>query len=127
MLDALEDLTETGATDQARQLLADITNMLENLQFQQGQGGGSDGFPGLPGEQGENENDEDLPEEEREMTETMRELSDLLREQRELNDETLAEQRIGKCHADGLDAGWMLPDATPRLHPEVLHDGGAHP
>ena len=92
MLDALEDLTETGATDQARQLLADITNMLENLEFQQGSGSG-DGFPGLPGEQGENENDEDLPEEEREMTETMRELSDLLREQRELNDETLAEQR----------------------------------
>ena len=27
------------------------------------------------------------------MSETMRELSDLLREQRELNDETLAEQR----------------------------------
>jgi hypothetical protein len=93
MLDALEDLTETGATDQARQLLADITNMLENLQFQQGQGGGGDGFPGMPGEQAENESDEDLPEEEREMTETMRELSDLLREQRELNDETLAEQR----------------------------------
>ncbi len=93
MLDALEDLTETGATDQARQLLADITNMLENLQFQQGQGSGSDGFPGMPGEQAENESDEDLPEDEREMTETMRELSDLLREQRELNDETLAEQR----------------------------------
>ncbi|MEM7458086.1 MAG: DUF4175 family protein [Pseudomonadota bacterium] len=92
MLDALEDLTETGATDQARQLLADITNMLENLEFQQGSGSG-EGFPGMPGEQGENENDEDLPEEEREMTETMRELSDLLREQRELNDETLAEQR----------------------------------
>ncbi|MEM9570129.1 MAG: DUF4175 family protein [Pseudomonadota bacterium] len=90
MLDALEDLTETGATDQARQLLADITNMLENLEFQQGSGSG-EGFPGMPGEQGEN--DEDLPEEEREMTETMRELSDLLREQRELNDETLAEQR----------------------------------
>nr|WP_070960356.1 DUF4175 family protein [Hyphomonas sp. Mor2] len=93
MLDALEDLTETGATDQARQLLADITNMLENLQFQQGQNGSGEGFPGMPGEQGENENDEDLPEEEREITETMRELSDLLREQRELNDDTLAEQR----------------------------------
>lgn len=92
MLDALEDLTETGATDQARQLLADITNMLENLEFQQGQGSG-EGFPGLPGEAGEGKNEEDLPEEEREMTETMRELSDLLREQRELNDETLAEQR----------------------------------
>ena len=44
MLDALEDLAETGATDQARQLLADITNMLENLEFQQGSGSGE----GLP-------------------------------------------------------------------------------
>ncbi|MFN3212681.1 MAG: DUF4175 domain-containing protein [Henriciella sp.] len=91
MLDALEDLAETGATDQARQLLADITNMLENLEFQQGSGSG-EGFPGLPGEGGEGD-DEDLPQEEREMSETLQELSDLLREQRELNDETLAEQR----------------------------------
>lgn len=90
MLDALEDLTETGASDQARQLLSDITNMLENLEFQQGNGSGS-GFPGMPGEPGQG--DEDLPQEEREMTETMRELSELLRQQRELNDETLAEQR----------------------------------
>ncbi|MEO1553798.1 MAG: DUF4175 family protein [Pseudomonadota bacterium] len=101
MLDALEDLTETGATDQARQLLADITNMLENLEFQQGSGSG-EGFPGMPGEPGEGESDEDLPEEEREMTETMRELSDLLREQRELNDETLAEQR-GERGQSGQD------------------------
>jgi len=90
MLDALSDLTETGATDQARQLLADITNMLENLQFQQGSGSG-DGLPGMPGEQGEN--DEDVPQEERELTDTLRELSDLLREQRELNDDTMAEER----------------------------------
>ncbi len=90
MLDALEDLTETGATDQARQLLSDITNMLENLEFQQGSGSG-EGFPGMPGEGGEG--DEDIPQEEREMTDTMRELSDMLREQRELNDDTLAEQR----------------------------------
>lgn len=107
MLDALEDLTETGATDQARQLLADITNMLENLEFQQGSGSG-EGFPGMPGEQGENENDEDLPEEEREMTETMRELSDLLREQRELNDETLAEQR-GERGQSGQNQGENQP------------------
>ncbi|MEQ3746897.1 MAG: DUF4175 family protein [Henriciella sp.] len=92
MLDALEDLTETGASDQARQLLADITNMLENLEFQEGSGSG-DGFPGLPGEPGEGEESEDVPEEERELSETMQELSDLLREQRELNDETLAQQR----------------------------------
>ena len=39
MLNALQDLTETGATEQARQLLSDITNMLENLEFQQGSGG----------------------------------------------------------------------------------------
>jgi hypothetical protein len=92
MLDALEDLTETGASDQARQLLADITNMLENLEFQEGSGSG-DGFPGMPGEPGEGEDQEDVPEEERELSETMQELSDLLREQRELNDETLAQQR----------------------------------
>ncbi len=115
MLDALEDLTETGASDQARQLLADITNMLENLEFQQGQGGGSDGFPGLPGEQGENENDEDLPEEEREMTETMRELSDLLREQRELNDETLAEQRGERGEFGDQPFGENQPGANGEL------------
>jgi hypothetical protein len=91
MLDALSDLTETGASDQARQLLADITNMLENLQFQQGDGSG-DGFPGMSGQQ-QGENDQDAPQEERELSETLRELSDLLREQRELNDDTLAEQR----------------------------------
>lgn len=104
MLDALEDLTETGATDQARQLLADITNMLENLEFQQGEGSG-EGFPGMPGEAGEGEEDDDLPQEEREMSETMRELSDLLREQRELNDETLAEQRGERGEQGGEPSG----------------------
>ena len=108
MLDALEDLTETGATDQARQLLSDITNMLENLEFQQGSGSG-EGFPGMPGEQADNENDDDLSEEEREMTETMRELSDLLREQRELNDETLAEQRGERGQSGDSQAGQAQP------------------
>ena len=90
MLEALEDLTETGATDQARQLLSDITNMLENLEFQQGNGSG-DGF-GLPGEQGEGEED-DTPESERELSEAIQRLADMLREQRELNDDTLEEGR----------------------------------
>ena len=103
MLDALEDLTETGATDQARQLLADITNMLENLEFQQGQSGG-EGFPGMPGEGGEEEA-EDVPQEEREVTETMQELLDLLREQRELNDETLAQQRGERAPGDSSHQG----------------------
>jgi hypothetical protein len=91
MLEALQDLTETGATDQARQLLSDITNMLENLEFEQGNGSG-EGMPGMPGENAEN-GEGDMPEEEREMTEAMKRLSDILREQRELNDDTLAQER----------------------------------
>lgn len=91
MLNALQDLTETGATDQARQLLSDITNMLQNLEFQQG-GSGSGGMPGLPGQQAEGE-EQDLPPEEQELTDAMRRLSEILREQRQLNDDTLAQQR----------------------------------
>ena len=93
MLNALEDLAETGATDQARQLLSDITNMLENLEFQQGSGSGEGGFP-MPGQPGEGEGEDgELPEGEQELTDALERLSDLLREQRELNDDTLAEQR----------------------------------
>lgn len=90
MLNALQDLTETGATDQARQLLSDITNMLENLEFQQG-GQGQQG-PGMPGQQAGDE-DNDLPPEEQELTDAMRRLSEMLREQRQLNDDTRAQQR----------------------------------
>ncbi len=117
MLEALQDLTETGAADQARQLLADITNMLENLEFQQGSGSG-DGSPGMPGQQGENEED-DTPQEERELSETMRELSELLRQQRELNDETLAQQRGEGSEGQGEDFEGMDPRFGPD-HPENI-------
>lgn len=90
MLNALQDLTETGASEQARQLLSDITNLLENLEFQRGQGQG-DGM-GMPGQQAEGE-ESDLPPEEQAMTDAMRRLSEILREQRQLNDDTLAQQR----------------------------------
>ncbi|MEM1391513.1 MAG: DUF4175 family protein, partial [Pseudomonadota bacterium] len=103
MLDALSDLTETGAADQARQLLSDITNMLENLEFQQGSGSGQ-GMPGMAGQQGDSSEEESVPEDERELSDTMRELSEILRQQRELNDETLAQQR-GERRDDGEDAG----------------------
>ncbi len=89
MLSALEDLTETGATDQARQLLSDITNLLENLEFQQGNGSGSDGFA-LPSEGEESDQDSD---EQQELAEQLEDLSEALREQRELNDDTLEAQR----------------------------------
>lgn len=87
MLNALEDLTATGATDQARQLLSDITNLLENLEFQQGNGSGGDGFA-LPNDGSEGENGEQ-DEQQQELAEQIEELADALREQRELNDDTL--------------------------------------
>lgn len=88
MLNALQDLTETGAAEQARQLLSDITNLLENLEFQRGEGQGE----GMPGQQAEGE-ESDLPPEEQAMTDAMRRLNEILREQRQLNDDTLAQQR----------------------------------
>lgn len=118
MLEALEDLTETGASDEARRLLSDITNLLENLQFQQG-GSGEGGFPGAAGGDGESE-DEEASEEERELSETMQRLADLLREQRELNDETLAEgrgERRGRSgrNENGEDRPGSLADRQEEL------------
>ncbi|MFN3912888.1 DUF4175 family protein, partial [Hyphomonas sp.] len=98
MLNALQDLTETGASDQARKLLTDITNMLENLEFQQG--GQGEGGQGMPGEQAGGEEGE-LPPEEQELTDAMRRLSELLREQRQLNDDTLAQQRGEQPQGEG--------------------------
>ena len=46
----------------------------------------------MPGEQAEGE-ESDLPPEEQALTDAMRRLSELLREQRQLNDDTLAQQR----------------------------------
>lgn len=93
MMNALEDLAETGASDQARQLLSDITNLLENLEFQMGGQGGEGGFAMPGGQPGEDGEEGEQPEGERELSEAIERLSDLLREQRELNDDTLAEQR----------------------------------
>jgi Domain of unknown function (DUF4175) len=107
MLNALQDLTETGATDQARQLLSDITNMLQNLEFQQGQSG-SGGMPGMPGEQADGEQ-EDLPPEEQELTDAMRRLSEILREQRQLNDDTLAQERGERPGQSGQEQGGQQP------------------
>lgn len=91
MLNALEDLSQTGATDQARQLLSDITNMLENLEFQKGNGSGGDGFA-LPSDGSEGEEGEQS-EEQQELAEQAEDLADALREQRELNDDTLEAER----------------------------------
>ena len=89
MLNALEDLTETGATDAARQLLSDVTNLLNNLNFQGGGSGAGDMFGA--GDQGE-ASDEPPPENEQRLERTLDRLAEILEEQRRLNDETLQEQ-----------------------------------
>lgn len=104
MLDTLSDLTETGATDQARQLLSDISNLLENLDFQQGGQGGGDGFA-LPN-QGESENGEEgeeRSEAEQNLSDALEDLSETLRNQRELNDDTLESERRGDQEQTGSE------------------------
>lgn len=96
MLSALEDLTETGANDAARQLLSDVSNLLNNLEFQTGQGGGSGGIPGDPN--GEEPQDQGT-EEEQALQGALDRLSELLEEQRRLNDDTLQE-RFGTGERD---------------------------
>ena len=120
MLNALEDLAETGASDQARQLLSDITNMLENLEFQQGGASSGDGFA-MPGQEGGEPGEEgELPEREQEMTDALEALSDLLREQRELNDDTLARQRgerPGEQPGDGAGEGEQVGQGSQAGQP----------
>ena len=81
----------------------DFEDMLQNLEFQKG--GGGSGMPGMPGEQAENE---DVPPEEQELTDAMKRLSDILREQRQLNDDTLAQERgerPGEQQGEGQQPG----------------------
>ena len=112
MLNALEDLTETGASDQARALLSDITNMLENLEFQNGEGSGGDGFA-LPNS-GETEEGEENAEQQ-ELSDQLEELAEALREQRELNDETLEAGRQGRERDEQEGTGQELADRQRQL------------
>jgi len=123
MLNALEDLAETGASDQARQLLSDITNMLENLEFQQGGSGGEGGWPGMPGQSADGEQDDDLPPEEQELTGALERLSELLREQRELNDDTMQAER-GEQGPSGFGQGLPGPMPGENEGQSPAQDGG---
>ena len=87
MLKALEDLAETGASDAARQMLSDVANLLENLEFEMGQPG-EGGFDIPEGGEG-GEDGDPLPEGERALQGALDRLSELLSQQRNLNDDTL--------------------------------------
>lgn len=52
MLDAIQDLAQSGAANAARQMLSDLENMLNNLRLSQGRGGSGSGMPGSGGEGG---------------------------------------------------------------------------
>ncbi len=89
MLKALEDLAETGATDQARQLLSDMSRMLEQLQNFQFSEGNADGFelPSGP------------------MADALEDLAEALRDQRDLNDDTARSQREQSPGQQGTPSG----------------------
>ncbi len=78
MLKTLEELTETGATEQARQLLSDMSDLLEamkNLQL-------SNSMSGDP-----------LGSQQNPTSKELEKLAEELRDQRDLNDDTLQKQR----------------------------------
>jgi len=81
LLDAIEEANRQGDSEGARRALAQLAELLENMQIQLSQGGGGGGGAPLPG---------DLSEE---MREALEELADILGEQREIRDETREAER----------------------------------
>lgn len=75
LLEAIEEANRVGDTEGARRALAQLAELLENLEIQLSQGDGGGGSP-MPG---------DLTDE---MREALEDLADILGEQRELRDQT---------------------------------------
>lgn len=112
MLAALEDLAETGATDAARQLLDDVSQLLNNLNFQAGNGSG-DGMPFGEGEPGD---EEERSPEEQALQGALDKLSELMEEQRRLNDDTVQERNgAGDPYSDQPPSVTENPGATDTL------------
>ena len=80
LLDAIEEANRIGDTEGARRALAQLAELLENMEIQLSQGGGGGGSP-MPG---------DLTEE---MREALEDLADILGDQRELRDQTSEAER----------------------------------
>ncbi len=76
LLKAIEEANRIGDVEGARKALAQLAELLENMEIQLTRGGSGEGGDSLPGEMSE------------EMKESLEELADLLGEQRELQDET---------------------------------------
>ena len=113
MLDALRDLSETGARDQARQLLSDMSKMLErmeNMQLQMGGGGG-----GGPPQEGPMS---------RALNRALQETNRTLNDQRDLADQTEQAMRNGGDTQRLADQQRALRE---RLEEQMRSGGGQPP
>src|SRR6185437_5346042 len=85
LLKAIEDLARTGNRDMARQMLAQLMQMLENMKMMAGRGG-------QPGQQGGQQQGQNNPQQNA-MNDALQGLGDLLGGQRQLLDRTFRAQR----------------------------------
>ena len=127
LLDAIEEANRIGDTVAARKALAQLAELLENMQIQMAEGGGGSGNGISDGGMSE------------EMEEALEELNDLLGEQRQLRDETQSagrEQRDGQSgekpgdqpgeqQEDGAKSGQELAEDQQQLREllDKLEDG----
>lgn len=94
LLDAIEEANRQGDSEGARRALAQLAELLENMQIQLSQGGGGGEGPPMDGDMSE------------EMKEALEDLADLLGDQRELRDQTReAEETQGREGEDGEQSG----------------------
>ena len=108
LLKAIEEANARGDTEGARQALAQLAELLENMQIQLTQGGGG----------GEGDPSQEISEE---MAENLEDLAESLADQRELEDETRRAQRDAarEGRRDGENEGGETPDGQPGEGPSA--------
>lgn len=112
MLQALRDLAETGARDQARQLLNDMQRMLEqmqNMQIQMGRGGGGQQQDGPMS---------------RALNRALQDTNRALNDQRDLNDQTEEAQREGSSPQRNQQLADQQRQLRERLEQQMRSGGG---
>ena len=114
MLQALRDLAETGARDQARQLLSDMQKLMEkmeNMQVQMGRNGGSQG------------QQQDGPMN-RAMNRALQDTNRAMNDQRDLNDATDEAARDGASPQKGQELADQQRQLRERLEQQMRSGGG---
>ncbi len=109
LLDALREATELGDTEGARQALAQLLELLRNMQIQFAQGQGGEG--------GESEMAQAL-------REAMEELSDMIGEQRGIMDETFGRARGAQRQAEADQDGGETGEGEAQIGQDEDPQGG---